>query len=274
MISVPEFERVQTLLGRPNRPRPKQHVFAYTGLLHCGNCGGSITAEEKVNRHGSHYTYYHCIHKRPGIPCQEKSIEERRLEEQLVEFLDHISVSEKEQDEALAIIDEELKKEQHVRTDPREAAAKELSRCRKELDTLTKLRYRELIEDEEFARQRAELLQQQASLNQRLGQLEGQRWLEPSRNFFLFNNRAVFWLTHGGPAEKRLIIATVGSNPRLISKKLNIDAHNPFTLLDKPRESSHWWAIVNDVITFFKERPEIVIPLLPEPEGRMSPLPS
>jgi site-specific DNA recombinase len=264
MITVAQFEQVQTLLGRPNRPRPKQHIFAYRGLLRCGFCGGSVTAEKKVNRHGSHYTYYHCIRKRPGIICREKAIEERQLQEQVVDFLDRISVSTKEQDDALAIIEEERKKERKAEVGPTEATAKQLERCRKELDTLTKLRYRELIEDDEFSRQRTELLRQQASLSQRLDQLNAESWFEPSRNFFLFNNRAVFWLTHGSVDEKRLILATVGSNPRLMSKKLSIDGRNPFTLLAKPRKNSHWRATVNDVITFFKQNPELGIFPLPE----------
>jgi hypothetical protein len=66
--------------------------------------------------------------------------------------------------------------------------------------------------------------------------------------------------------EKRLILATVGSNPILKSKKLSIDTRYPFSILDKPRESSDWWAIVNDVRTFFLTNSGFVIPLLPDPE--------
>lgn len=270
MVTVAQFEEVQRLLGRPNRARPKQHAFAYAGLLRCGFCGGSVTAEAKVNRHGSHYTYYHCTRKKPGVSCGEKAIEERQLEHQVVEFLRRISINKNKRDEALSIIDRERQHERGLRADPSETAAKALDRSKKELDTLTKLRYRDLIEDEEFTRQRAELLQQQTSLKQRIDHLKKERWIEPSRNFFLFNNRAVFWLTHGGVNEKRLIVATVGSNPTLMSKKLSIDTRNPFTLLTKPRKNSDWWTTVIDVITFFRKGSDLVIPELPEPtrEGR------
>lgn len=45
MITLEEFDRVQTLLGRKGRPRPKTHSFTYTGMIHCGACGLAVTAE-------------------------------------------------------------------------------------------------------------------------------------------------------------------------------------------------------------------------------------
>lgn len=48
MITEEEFDRVQKLLGRKGRPRPKRHRFAFTGLMNCGTCGAMITAEEKI----------------------------------------------------------------------------------------------------------------------------------------------------------------------------------------------------------------------------------
>ena len=64
IVSIAEFDRVQQLLGRPSRPRPHRHEFAYTGTIRCGACQRMITAEHKVNRHGTHYLYYHCTRKR------------------------------------------------------------------------------------------------------------------------------------------------------------------------------------------------------------------
>src|SRR2546428_577567 len=84
MITLEQFERAQILLGKVGRSRPKQHVFAYTGLIRCGSCGCSVTAEQKVNRYGSHYVYYHCTRKKRGVVCSERCTEEHDLEEQIV----------------------------------------------------------------------------------------------------------------------------------------------------------------------------------------------
>lgn len=265
MVTVAQFERAQELLGKCTRPRPKARRFAYTGLIQCGYCGASVTAEEKVNRHGSHYVYYHCTHRKSGVQCREPVIEEMRLQDEIVAFLRRIHINSGELDQALAAIEAERKKERMSANEVKESIEKAIEASRRNLDNLTKLRYRELIGDEEFIRQRAELVQKEAALNQRLHETNADRWIEPSRNLFLFSNRAIFWLTHGGIDEKRLILATVGSNPSLRSKKLNINARNPFTVLDKPRESSDWWAIINEVRTFFEKNPTVFISSLSEP---------
>ena len=76
MVSMEEFDRVQALLGNGARARPIRHSFAYTGLIRCGNCGCSVTAEEHVNPYGSHYVYYRCTKRRrefcEALPETEK----------------------------------------------------------------------------------------------------------------------------------------------------------------------------------------------------------
>jgi DNA invertase Pin-like site-specific DNA recombinase len=262
MITIAEYEKVQTLLGRPNRQRSKKHSFAYTGLIRCGFCGGSVTAETKLNRHGKRYTYYHCTRKKKDVACTEKAIEEQQLDDQVIAFLQRTHLSDRERDEALAIIEQERGKEQQRNPDPKVAVTGALERCKNEFDTLTKMRLRNLINDEEFTRQKGNLVREEAGLKQRLTQT-GESWIEPSRNFILFSNRAAYWLTHGTLDEKRLILATVGSNPTLMSKKLNIDARYPFTLLEKPADFREMWRVINDVRTLFTAERGIVIPLLP-----------
>jgi DNA invertase Pin-like site-specific DNA recombinase len=270
MITIAQFEKAQVLLGRNDSPRPKTHEFAYTGLMRCGTCEGAITAEEKVNRHGSHYVYYHCTRKKRDIVCREQCIEERQLQHQLAAFLESIYLDRTDVDQALAVIDEEQKNERRTSGNFREAVERALETSMRNSENLTKMRYRELIGDEEFVRQRAELSQEQAKLTQRLKQLEAEAWIEPSQRLFLFSNRAIFWLTHGSISEKRLIVATAGSNPTLSAKQLSIGAKNPFRILQVSRSSRDWWTIVNDVRTFFREEPDFVIPLLPEPSQEIT----
>jgi DNA invertase Pin-like site-specific DNA recombinase len=270
MITVSQFEQAQVLLGRTNNVRPKTHTFAYTGLMRCGVCRGAITAEEKVNRHGSHYVYYHCTHKKRGIACREKCIEEDQLQLQIAAFLKSIYLDRSEVDQVFAIIDEEQRKERLSGGKIQSAVERALETSLRNSDNLTKLRYRELIADEEFIRQRGELSQEQAKLNERLQRLKAEQWIEPSQRLFLFSNRASFWLTHGSISEKRLILATTGSNPTLTSKNLNIHAKNPFRILQGSDSIRDWCTIVNNVRTFFLEEPDFVIPLLPDPKEDVS----
>lgn len=265
MVTLAQFERAREVLGQADRPRPKRHVFAYTGLMHCGNCGCSVTAEHKINRYGHHYVYYHCTYKKIHAPCHEPCIEEGQLQDKIIAFLKSISLNEKETSEALAAVESERGKDHGNSDAVRQSVTRALESCRHNLDTLTKLRYRELIGDEEFLRQRNELQREETVLTERLKQIGSESWIEPSQRLFLFSNRAVFWLTHGTPAEKRLILSTVGSNLMLKSKKLNMDAREPFRKVEQHRSSRNWLALVNDVRVFFTQNPQFSIPLLAEP---------
>lgn len=263
MITVAQFEQAQALLGRVSRARPKEHSFAYSGLMKCGVCGCSITVEQKINRYGSRYVYYRCTRKHRQIQCREKSLEERQLEHQIVEFLKNVSLDRKQVDRLLAIVDEERRNEHLTASGVRQTLEKALDACLRNMDNLTKLRFRDLIGDDEFLRQRRELVVEQNKLRERLDQLNTEQWIAPSRRLFLFSNRAVFWLAHGTASEKRLILSTVGSDLLLRAKKLSICAKKPFRLLEKKGSSSTWWSIVNDVRTFFQENPGFDIPELP-----------
>ena len=270
IVTVAQFERAQVLLGRTTLARPKRHVFAYTGLIRCGTCGGSITAEEKCNRYGKHYAYYHCTHKKRAFHCREKCIEEKQLQGQILSFLNSIYLEPREVEQLLKIIDSDRAKERDAGSGVKRTVEQAIASCERNLDNLTKLRYRELIDDEEFLRQRASLTQEQLKLKQREQQLNTEQWVEPSRRLFLFSNRAVFWLSHGTATEKRLILSTVGSNLTLSAKKLSIDARKPFLILQNRRPISNLWTIVNDVRTFFQAEPDFAVPLLVDPNLRQA----
>ena len=56
IVSKALFDQAQRRLAAANRPRYRRHQHAFAGLLDCGLCGCSITAETKKQK----YVYYHC----------------------------------------------------------------------------------------------------------------------------------------------------------------------------------------------------------------------
>ena len=105
-------------------------------------------------------------------------------------------------------------------------------------------------------------MKEQAKLREHLNQLEASDWIEPSRKLFLFSNRAKFWFSHGTTDEKRIILATIGSNLLLKDKKLSIDAKKPFRILSERASGSPLCTVVPGVRTFFETEPGITIPEL------------
>ncbi len=79
MITVDEFDRVQVILGRKGKPRPKRHTFAFTGCIHCGECDCMVTAIEKtkiIKRDNALKTfiYYYCTRQKKDTPCSQRKV--------------------------------------------------------------------------------------------------------------------------------------------------------------------------------------------------------
>jgi site-specific DNA recombinase len=168
MITIDEFDRVQQLLGRPGRPRAKHRQFAYTGMIRCGECNFSVTAEEKVNRHGAHYAYYHCTKKRLDFRCQQPCVSVTDLEQQIIQFLEAITPPKRLQEWALKRLERSEEKQRSLETAQRLSLEREQASVAKELDNLTRLRIRDLLTDEEYVKQRQELEREQIRVAQRL----------------------------------------------------------------------------------------------------------
>jgi hypothetical protein len=94
MITIEEFDRVQKLLGDRGKPRSQTKEFPYTGIIHCAECGCTITAESKqklIKSTGENkiYTYYHCTHRKRDYRCtQRKNKAVEKLEQEILDDLD------------------------------------------------------------------------------------------------------------------------------------------------------------------------------------------
>lgn len=96
MISRDQFERVQNILGKKGRTRyVSKKVFELKGLLVCGECSCSVTAERKSKRlknsSVNYYNYYHCTHKREY--CTQRGVtREQDLFDQIDSLLNDYSL--------------------------------------------------------------------------------------------------------------------------------------------------------------------------------------
>jgi site-specific DNA recombinase len=160
MITLEEYDRVQYLLGREGKPRPQKHHFAYTGMMRCGECGCRITAQTKkklIKSTGEvkEFTYYHCTRKKRHLNCsQRKYIAEKDLEEQIDYEIEKLTILPEFKDWALEILNDKNDNEIDERTKVYEMQHKNLAVTQQQLDNLTKMRYRELIGDDEFTREK------------------------------------------------------------------------------------------------------------------------
>jgi DNA invertase Pin-like site-specific DNA recombinase len=248
VVSIEEFERLQTILKRRNTARPQKHAFAFTGMIRCGACGLMVTAEHKVNRHGYRYTYYHCTKRQIGTRCPQPSVEVKRLEQQIIRFLEERTPPQNLHSWALELIAAADKDEHSLEEARKRSLEKSLQETRAQTAELTSLRLRRLLDDDEFQTERARLQQEELRLEEQAQRVNDPTF-EPLRNFVSFSTRAVSWFSEGDMETKRLILQTVGSNLTLRDKKLNVEARKLFRSSLKGLPRSKLRAVINNVRT-------------------------
>lgn len=237
MISREEYQRVQELLGRPGKPRPQLHTFAFTGLIRCGECGAMVTAEEKWKRqkngNAHHYIYYHCT-KRKDPHCSQRYIEEHELEAQIAEYLARMQISERFKDWAITYLRKLHDHEVTDRSSIYHNLQKTYNTTQQAIDELIRMRYQGLVDNDEYEKERSRLKLELANLKEKLNDTEhrADKWLELSEKTFEFACYARTIFQEGDLHTKKQILEAIGSNLLLKDKTLNIQAQKPFLLIE------------------------------------------
>ena len=231
MITLAEYDRVQTILGGKGKPRPKTHNFTYrASFMVCGECGCTITAEKKhkyIRSTGEtrSYTYYHCTRKRP---CEQRgSVSEDEVVEQIDKQLSYITIIPEFRDWALEALRNSNDSEIADRSAIMQSQSKALVSTRRELDNLTKMRLRELLDDEEYVEQRERLSAELRKLQENLHATEerADKWLELTERTFDFATNARQIFKTGTEEKRREVFAALGGKVTLKDKLLNIELH-------------------------------------------------
>ena len=270
MITEAEYDRVQILLGRNGSPRPQSNFeFAFTGLIHCGDCGRAVTAEEKhqvicdhcklkfayrkrnacprcempiekmENPKFLHYTYYHCSKSQRPV-CRQKCVSGQEIEKQINERIARISISVKFKEWAVKYLRELHEVETASLHEIIQAQQKAYQECLTQIDSLLNLKTSTgnkdgiLLSDTEYAQRRGKLLKEKAALEELLNDAghRAKQQLKMSEQTFEFACTVQERFVKGDPKTKKEILATIGSNLILKDKRLIIEAKKPFFILE------------------------------------------
>ena len=94
LITKELYYKVQEAFKKDNKPQYQNgHNFAFAGMMTCGVCGCTITAEIKKSK----YIYYHCTNGK-GICNQKYNIREEDLEKQFSAAVDKIHTTKEQQE--------------------------------------------------------------------------------------------------------------------------------------------------------------------------------
>ncbi len=238
MISMGIYLQTQKVLkknGKPQKFKKEKKVFAFTGILKCGECGCTITAEKQKG-----LTYYRCTKKNGN--CNQKYLREELLEEQVSEVMDSISIDDKTRNLMLQALKQCNKHEYDLHINSLKFWQNELNKLqakkRKLIDLYTDQKIDELMFEEK--RIEIECEENVAMENLERCKEDGNKWIEQMERLIIVANQAFWAYSKGDNIDRRLLINIIGSNFILMDKKLHWDWIEPFDILAKNKGSSEW----------------------------------
>ena len=229
MISTEEYDKVQSLLGRRGLPRlATRKQFVLRGLIRCGDCNCTVTAQSKKKhlKNGSYnvHTYYHCTGKRKGCTQKSAYIKEDDLYAQLIDLLDTYELVPQMQKWAMDTFrnfsEQEAKDRNHVQATQNST----IIATQNQLDKLLDMASRGLLDDDEYQAKKQllkedlkRLQDEQADTAHRV-----KNWYETATKTFEKLVYANDKFESGDLGTKKDILLAIGQNPTLMNKELMI----------------------------------------------------
>ena len=243
LITKKLFDKVQEVSKRRGwQDRQKNNPRPLCGLLKCGECGCSITAEGKTKKQKNgnihNYTYYHCTKKR-GL-CSQPCIREEKLDSQLSDVLKTYAMPADWTVELSKLADKDEVEAKASSALTSQATRDELAVISSKLKRLRGIYIDEDIEQEEYLVEKAELLSRKKSLEEKMTDLEQGviSWLEPLREWIKdASNIEENAISSDLPLKKLSAQKIFGSNLFLKNRRIEFNPVPPYAELCSARKN-------------------------------------
>jgi len=240
LITLNEFDRVQTLLWKKWQPRPKTHFFPFTWMIKCWECWCSITAEKKYKyivstKKTREYVYYHCTKKKRDVKCSQKVINENDLNKQILEILSEIEIIPEFKKWALEILKEEYDKDIDNILKKSESINRTIILEERKLKRWTDYLLRGVITENEYKLEKAEIKWTILKLKEERNNIDN-KWndvLDFTLEAFEFSSKAKQSFIDWDLQTKKDIFSTLGHNFILKDKKMALELNPWFEIIKR-----------------------------------------
>ena len=191
IVSKELFDAVQKVLALRSRAHHKaaNEPQAYCGLLHCGECGFSITAEDKLKRQKNgnvhRYIYYRCTKKKAAVHCSQPYVREEALDSQLSDLLAKFVLPPHWAKELDAMAEKDAQEATHATATSIQAMRAKIAEIDGKIARITDLFVEQDIERGDYLERKRALMSEKKSVQERILLLEANAavWLEPMRKW-------------------------------------------------------------------------------------------
>ncbi|MFZ2193744.1 MAG: recombinase family protein [Candidatus Moraniibacteriota bacterium] len=244
MITRTEFDKIQAMLGLRGNTRPKNYDFAYTGIMRCKICGAMITAENKTkkNKNGNvhHYIFYHCSKRRdPNCPGR-KSVEEKKLEEQIQQLIQTIDIPPGFKEFAIQHLKKNYAEELGAGKRIHDSQTRALEASKNKLSRLVDMRLNNELSEAEFSFKKQELRKEQELLDNALRNEEAPKetWMEKLEKTMDVAEDICERFKNGDWRGKKQLVASLGQDLHMKDSQFVIGEENPILRIKKIAKTS------------------------------------
>ena len=237
MINDSEFDAIQRILESRVNPRTSINHDLLSGLIRCGECGRSITAERKKKLLSTgitkEYVMYRCSKK--GTKCKQKYINAIALEEAIDTHLSRIELAPRFTNWAIKWLKVQQQNYSRNQKISLRLARSEYDSVEKKLNRVNDLMIEGALTSEEGRLKKIELNLEKERLFKKQINLHdySTQWHELSIKTFEFikTMRQVF--KEGTVTKRKAILRTVGVELILLDKRLQIELRQPFKYIEE-----------------------------------------
>lgn len=230
-ITQDEYDAIQEVLGRKNKPRQRTHFFSYTGLMRCGECDCAITAEKKhkkqKNGNTHDYIYYRCTKKKGA--CSQPCTNIDKLVPQLEAILESIRIPATFHEWAMEQIMLDQQKYIEDRNRGRELSRTTFDEWEKRIDSLVEKYIEGKVPEVVYQRKLAEFEAGKKLAKKVLDGIDerAEERIDELDQDLDFAKKARMEFENGNDAKRREIITRLGSNFILLDHTLDIVLKEP-----------------------------------------------
>lgn len=239
MISIAEFERIQSLLGKTQKVTTNKYENHYSGCIICGACNSSITGYGKIKKNKKNgdtiYHYLRCT-RATKTPCNEKNISRKHIDQQFIEIIESLQISKEITTHLIKIFHEKRKTDKKDIANQKKRLRQKHHELGNEQETLAKKLTKGIIKDDLFVKLNANIEKEQSLLRKEICHLDNENNFEKIDRFFSFLEKSKEKFIEGTYLEKKEVLQTIGANFTLKDGKLLVDLHKPFMILLKSRK--------------------------------------
>ena len=193
-ISRKLFNTVKKKLEQKGVSKFKSHDFAFSGLMRCGECGATITAEThtKHYKNGTQqkFVYYRCTKKLK--PCTQRYLPEEKLKDQLRGFISLTTLPKRWGNDWLKWIEKDRVGEQQSADTFLEKYKLDIQTIDGKLNLLLDSYLDGTIDSQTYKSKKNQLFTEKQNLEDKIAKTKakGSSWLEPMTEFVFCAIRA------------------------------------------------------------------------------------